>query len=182
MSKRRSKTSLTPGIFILYIYIYSSTSVVPGAGLLGETLRTYSLPFLRNASRLLRQNPVFLCSLCLFPAFFRITILKILDKPGASAVTFRPFATSSSPLSTEKTATLSRLLFYRAKANGIIEISARTMPFKHFRSFDTPSILPRNIRDNCLRMKLNSLLPMSREKMSVRNRFFFFLTDRRRHS
>lgn len=60
VSKRRSKTSLTPGIFILYIYIYiySSTSMVPGAGLLGETLRTYSLPFLRNASRLLLlQNP-----------------------------------------------------------------------------------------------------------------------------
>lgn len=33
--------------------------MVPGAGLLGETLRTYSLPFLRNASRLLLllQNP-----------------------------------------------------------------------------------------------------------------------------
>lgn len=90
VSKRRSKTSLTPGIFILYIYIYSSTSMVPGAGLLGETLRTYSLPFLRNAFSSSFKTPldVFLYSLCLFPAFFRITILKILDKPGASAVTF----------------------------------------------------------------------------------------------
>lgn len=93
VSKRRSKTSLTPGIFILCIYIY-----IPRPRWCREQdylerpwelilSLSYATP-LAFSSSFKTPLDVFLYSLCLFPAFFRITILKILDKPGASAVTF----------------------------------------------------------------------------------------------
>lgn len=147
--------------------------MVPGAGLLGETLRTYSLPFLRNAFSSSFKTPldVFLYSLCLFPAFFRITILKILDKPGASAVTFL------SPHGENRHAFAPSILSRESQRYNRDFRSNNAV--KHLRSFDIYIYIPRRYTskypDNCLRMKLNppSLpFPAMSRRGARRNRFF----------
>ena len=105
-----SKTSLTPGIFILY----SSTSV-PAAGLLGETLRTYS-PFLTL------QGPLG------FAASRSTSSFSPSVSSRASALPFSKFSINRGfrrDVSPSRNRTLSHLPF-STKANGIIEISVST--------------------------------------------------------
>ena len=173
VSKRRSKTSLTPGIFILCIYIY-----IPRPRWCREQdylERPWEL--ILSLSYATPSPP---------PSKPRSTssFTPYVSSRPSSALPFSKFSINRGlppwrfPPPTEKTATLSRLLFYRAKANGIIEISARTMPLNTF----VPSIyiyIPRRYTskypDNCLRMKLNppSLpFPAMSRRGARRNRFF----------